>query len=273
MRRGIAAAAAAVVLLAAAPPPQRLDPVPAGAQTALVRRYVDALAGRRYAAAYALLDAPARAYFRNARNFASAFVADGFAITSYTLAGSRGNAAFRLYFARESIRVRDPSTDAPATARVVVPYGVIGSGAAARIKDLGRPWRALATTVSATASGLRVTVKKVSFYQHAIACVVTFANIGDGYVTLLPYGRSVLRDERGRVYPLIVDPRTWRDTDRRLFLGVHLAADAQITGVLSFASPRLDDRARRFTLTVAPSVRDGAAAPFALDVTNLAVPA
>lgn len=133
--RGIAAAAAAVVLLAAAAPPRALDPVPAGAQTALVRRYVDALAARRYGAAYALLDAPARAYFRNANNFASAFVADGFAIASYALTGSRGNAKFRLYFAREAIRLRDPATGAPATANVVVPYGVIGSGNAARIKD------------------------------------------------------------------------------------------------------------------------------------------
>jgi hypothetical protein len=272
MPRSIAAAAAAVVLLAAAAPPH-LDPVPAGAQTALVRRYVDAVAAQRSAAAYALLDAPARAYFRNARNFASAFTADGFGIASYTLVGSRGNAGFRLYFAREAIRLHDPATDRAATANVTVPYGVIGSGSAARIKDLGRPWRAFATATSASASGLRVTVKKVSFYAHAIACVVTFANLGDGFVTLLPYGRSVLRDDAGHVYPLIRDARTWRETDRRLFLGVHLASDAQITGVLSFAAPRLDDRARRFTLTVAPNVRDGADAPFALDVAGVAAPA
>lgn len=271
--RGIAAAAAAVVLLAAAAPARRLDPVPRGAQTALVHRYVDALAAQRYTAAYALLDAPARAYFRNARNFASAFVADGFAIASYTLLGTRGNTGFRLYFAREAIRLRDPATDAAATANVVVPYGVIGTGAAARIKDLGRPWRAFATAVSGSVSGLRVTVKKVSFYQHAIACVVTIANLGDGYVTLLPYDRSVLRDDAGHVYPLIRDARSWHDTDRRLFLGVHLASDAQITGVLSFASPRLDDRARRFTLTLAPNLRDGADAPFALDVAGVTAPA
>jgi len=272
MLRSIAAASAAVVLLAAAPP-ARLDPVPAGAQTTLVRRYVNALAAHRYAAAYALLDAPAQTYFRNARNYASAFTADAFAIASYTFVGTRGNARFRLYFARESIRLDDPATDETATTTVTVPYGVIGSGASARIKDLGRPWRAFATSVSARASGLRVTVKKVSFYQHTIACVVTFANLGDGYLTLLPYGRSVLRDENGHVYPLIRNPRSWQDTDRRLFLGVRLAADAQVTGVLSFASPRLDDRARRFTLTVGPNLRDGAEGPFALDVANLAPPA
>ena len=162
MLRSIAAAAAAVVLLAAAPPP-RPDPVPANAQTQLVRRYVDALAAQRYSDAFALLDAPARAYFRNARNFASAFTADGFAIASYRLTGTRGNDAFRLYFARESIRLRDPAHDADATATVTVPYGVNGADARARIKDLGRPWRAYATSASSVAHGLRVTVKKISF--------------------------------------------------------------------------------------------------------------
>jgi hypothetical protein len=270
--RGIAAAVAAVGLLAAAPP-ARLDPVPPGPQTALVRRYVDALAARRYADAYALLDAPARAYFRNAQNFASVFTADGFAIASYTFAGTRGNAKFRLYFVRESVRLTDPSHDAAATTTITVPYGVIGADARARIKDLGRPWRAVAMSSSATSAGLRITVKKVSFYQHAIACVVTFANVGNGFLTLLPYGRSVLRDDAGHVYRPIVNTASWNNTDRRLFLGVHLAADEQVTGVLSFLSPRLDDRAHRFTLTVGPNLRAGSDAPFAVDVANVATPA
>jgi len=269
--RSIAAAVAAVVLLGAAPPPG-LDPVPAGAQTALVRSYVAALAAQRYADAYALLDAPARAYFRNARNFASAFTADGFAIASYALVGTRGGASFRVYFVHESIRLADPARDVPATASVTVPYGVIGSGAGARIKDLGRPWRAFATAASTTANGLRVTVKKVSFYEHEVALVVTFANVGNGFISILPYGRSVLRAGDGAIYRPIAAAGGVH-TDRRLFLGVHLAADAEVTGVLSFATPRLDDGARRFTLTVGPNLRDGADAPFALDVPNLAVPA
>jgi hypothetical protein len=272
IRRSIAAAAAAVVLLAAAPA-ARLDPVPAGPQTALVRRYVDALAAKRYADAYALLDAPARAYFRSARNFASVFTADGFALDSYTLLGSRGNAAFRLYFAREAIRLYDPSHDAPATANVTVAYGVIGADARARIKDLGRPWRAVATSAAGTSNGLRVSVKKVSFYAHAIACVVTFANLGNGFLTLLPYGRSVLRDDSGHIYRPIVNTKSWADTDRLLFLGMRLASGAQVTGVLSFAAPRLPDGTLRFALTVAPNLRDGSELPFALDVTNIAAPA
>ncbi len=268
--RGIAAAAAAVMLLAAAP--GALDPPPANAQTALVRRYVDAIAAQRYDDAYALLDAPARAYFRTARNYASTYAADGFRLRSYALSGARGDARFRLYLVREAIGVTDPARDAPASAVVTVAYGVLGTGTAARIKDLGRPWRAFAPATRAASAGLRVTVKKVSFYDRSIAVVVTLANVGNGYLTVLPYGRSVLRDDLGSIYRPIVD-RTWARTDRRLFLGVRLAAGAQITGVLTFASPRLDDRARRFTLTLAPSVREGAAAPLAVDVPGIAEPA
>jgi hypothetical protein len=268
--RGIAAAAAAVVLLAAAPAP-RLDPVPAGSQTALVRRYVDALAGARYADAYALLDPAARAYYRSAQNFAGTFTADAFAIASYTFTGTRGDARFRLYFARERIRVRDPARDAIGSATVTVPYGVIGSDADARIKDLGRPWRAFASSAATVQNGFRVRVNKVAFYARSIAVVVTLANVGTGYMTTLPYGRCVLRDTEGHVYrPIIAGD--FRQTDRRLFLGMHLAADEQITGVLSFATPRLPDRVRRFTLTVGPNVREDGSAPFTVDVAKLAPP-
>jgi hypothetical protein len=269
--RGIAAAAAVAMLLGAAPA-ARFGPPPPNAQTALVRRYVDDLAAGRYADAYALLDPAARAYFRSAPDYASTFTADGFGVASYVLAGARGDERFRLYLVREAIRLTDPARDTPANAVVTIAYGVIGTGAAGRIKDLGRPWRAFATGAAATAGGLRVRVKKVSFYDRAIAIVVTIANVGDGAITVLPYGRSVLRDDLGALYRPIVD-RTWTHTDRRLFLGLRLAAGDQVTGVLSFASPRLDDRARHFTLTLAPSIRAGADAPFSLDVPGIAAPA
>ena len=56
---------------------------------------------------------------------------------------------------------------------------------------------------SADVSGLRVTVKKVDFYPDRVDVVVTFANLGDGFVTLLPYAKSVLRDDRGGVYRVL----------------------------------------------------------------------
>jgi hypothetical protein len=267
MLRGIAAACAAVMLLAAAPAPgSQLDPVQPGMQTARVRAYIDALAARRYAAAFAMLDAAGRAYFRTAGNFAGVYTADDLTIASYVLAGMRGSRSARVYYAREQIRLRNPSTDALGSATVTVSYGVAADG---RIADPGHPRRSSTTPATQTRAGLRVRVHKISLYPHTISVVVTFANVGDGFLTVLPYGRSVLRDDAGNVYRLI-ETRAKGPVDTRLFLGVHLAADAQVTGVLSFASPRLDDRARHFTLTVGPNLRDGAAAPFTVDVDGIA---
>jgi hypothetical protein len=270
MLRGIAAAFAAVVLLAASPAP-RSEAVSAGAQTELVRAYVDALKTRRFADAFALLDASAQAYFRTPDNFASGFNADGFILLSYTLAGSRASGDFRLFFVRETIRLHDAAHDTSGTTTVTVPYGVIGSDGAARIKDLGRPWRAQAVFAQHTTSGLTVTVRKISFYEHAIVIVVTFANAGTGYVTIMPYGRSVLRDNTGALYRPIVNT-TFTQTDRRLFLGVHLAANEEISGVMTFASPPLDNAQRVFDLTVGPNVRDGAALPITVDVPQIGPP-
>jgi hypothetical protein len=216
------------------------------------------------------LDPGAHAYFRSAANYAGIFLADGFAITAYRLVAARGDDRFRLYFVREHIRVTDPARDAGGTATITAPYGVVGDGAAARIKDLGHPWRAAAMHAVQRNAGVRVTVTKVAYYANAIAVVVTVANLGDGFVTLLPYGRSALRDDGGDVYRLI-EHHDGTQTDRRLELGVRLAPNAQVTGVLSFGSPRLDDAARRFTLTVGPILRDGADAPFSVDVAGIVV--
>jgi hypothetical protein len=257
----IVAALAGVALLAAPP----------GAQTSLVQRYVAALGERRYADAFAMLDDAGRAYYRNPVDFASGFNADGAAVLSATFTGVRGDAAFRVYFVRETLRLHDPLTDTTGTTTVTIPYGVAGANGSAHIKDLGRPWRARALYTAKTGSGLRVTVHKIAFYEHAIAIVATFANLGPGFLTVMPYGRSVLRDDAGAVYAPIVNT-TWTQTDKRLFLGAHLAANAQIGGVLTFASPRLDDRVRTFTLTIAPNVRDGSAAPFSVDVSNIGPP-
>jgi hypothetical protein len=271
MLRGVAVAAAAAMLIAAAPAAE-WGPVPAGSQTALVRRYVDALAARRYGTAFALLEPAARAYFRTPAHFASSFVADDFSILRYRLTGSRGDARFRVYVARENVRVRDPARDRDGTATVDVPYGVRGSGANARVKDLGRPWKAYALGATASVDALRVTVKKIAFYDKHISLVVTFANYGDSYVTVLPYGRSALRDNLGHFYRPAVRAVPARAA-QRLLLGVHLAANEQITGSLDFAAAHVSGAARRFTLTAAPNVRDGADVPFSVDVSHIDVPA
>ena len=95
--RTLAALVAAVALLGAAPAPRvNLGPVPNNAQTAVVKRYLDALKAARYTDAFALLNPAAKTYFRSADNFASVFTADDYSMTSYALSGSRGNARARV---------------------------------------------------------------------------------------------------------------------------------------------------------------------------------
>jgi hypothetical protein len=247
-------AMAAFALLGAAPSP-----------TALVQRYVGALSDGRYADAFALLSDGERAYFRSAENFASAFTAGGWRIVSYRFAGARA----KVIFVREDVRYRDWARDRDAAATLTAGYAVVGAPGALRIDDPGKPWRAFAARAEQSAQNVRVRVKKVSFFARRIEVVLTVANLGDAFVTLLPYGRGVLRDDAGGVYRPIAT-RDWTLTDRQLFLGLRLAPNAQYTGQLSFATERLDDRSRRFTLTVAPVVRDGAQEPFAIEVANIA---
>ena len=270
--RGVAAAVAAAVLLgsaaAGATPTSASAPGGAASQRALLDRYVAALRAQRYDAAYALLEPGARAYFRTAANYASGFTSSGLRIVAAHVTDARGSDAFRLFFVRETLHLNDPAHGKPSGATATVPIGVVQTGTAARIKDLGHPWRAYATLAGGAHDGLHVSVRNVAYYDRAIDLVVTFANLGDGFVTLLPYGRTVLRDGSGHVYhPIVAKPFT--HTDRQLFLGVHLAANAEYTGVLSFATPRLDDRVPHLTLTVGPNLRDGGDAPFAIDVTDI----
>jgi hypothetical protein len=83
-------------------------------------------------------------------------------------------------------------------------------------------------------------------------------------VTLLPYGRSILHDDEGRAYHLI-ETKLPGLTDRNLRLGLRLPGDAQYTGSLTFATP---DRfvPKSLTLTLSPQLRDGADAPFEVDL-------
>jgi hypothetical protein len=112
-------------------------------------------------------------------------------------------------------------------------------------------------------------VKKVDFYPTRIDVVVTFENTGDGFVTLLPYGKSVLRDDRGGVYRILAT-KDWIVTDKRLYEGARLAPSSRYTGSLAFSASRLGDVKRTWSLTLAPELRDGADAPF--DVTVAIAP-
>jgi len=269
MRRAFALALA--VAASAAPAlAQRGARAAAGSPPAFVTRYLTALHERRYADAFAMLEATQRAYFRSATNFASGFTADGASLETFAIVGVRGADARHVVFARERIALDDPAHDVRVTTTVVVPYLVAGGDAAARIgESAGRPWRAFAADAAATSGALRVTVKKLAFDTHDIRVVVTLQNDGDRFVTVLPYGRSVLRDDDGGVFHPLPELAP-AIADRQLFIGVRLAPNSRYTGALAFATPLLDDRDRRFTLTLGPAVRDGADAPFAVDVAGVA---
>ena len=151
-----------------------------------------------------------------------------------------------------------------------MPLGVLSEHGALHVKDPGKPYRAFAASATASVSGLRATVKKVDFYPDRIDVVVTFVNLGDGFVTLLPYGKSVLRDDRGGIYRILAT-KDWTITDKQLFLGVPLAPNARYTGSLAFSAGRIGAGKRTWSLTIAPALRQGGDVPFELNL-NVAPP-
>jgi hypothetical protein len=264
---GRAACALACAATIGAAPAFQYGPVPArNAQTAVVQKYVDALRGGNYAGAFALLSDDLRRYYGDVAAYRSVFRADGYVLEGATIVGARGDDRGRVYFVRENLSYIDHATDTRHRLTATVPLGVLPEHGTLHVKDPGKPYRAFAAASTATASGLHVTVKKVDFYPDRVDVVVTFANSGDNYVTLLPYGRSVLRDDRGGVYRIFAT-KDWAVTDRRLFEGVPLPPGAEYTGSLAFAAPRFGDVKRAWTLTISPALREGADAPFGITVT------
>jgi hypothetical protein len=248
-----------------------LEPVPRNAQTMLVQTYLLALQQGRYRAAFGLLNARERTYYRDPANFASVYAADAYRIQTFALIGTRADEPVgRVYFARETARFRDHAHDLDLTVVATVPVGVVAEhGGGWRIKDPGHPWRAFAAAASANVNGVRVTVKKMSFFARRLEAVVSFVNTGPTFVTVLPYGKSLLRDAAGQPFR-IIETRDWSLTDKKLFEGLRLAPNAEYTGTLAFACEPLDNSARTFTLTVAPLLADGAVAPFAVSIDAIA---
>jgi hypothetical protein len=269
VRTAIRAACALLCLamLGAAPAPRslRYGPVPRSAQTVVVKKYVASLRAGDYDSAFALLADDERKYFGSAASFRSVFDADGFVLKTASVVGARGDERGRVFFVRERFGYVDHADDTRRVMDATVPIGVLPEHGALHVRDPGKPYRAFASSSSADASGLRVTVKKVEFYPDRVGVVLTFRNLGDNVVTVLPYGRSVLRDDRGGVYRILAT-KNWLITDKRLYEGIPLAPNSQYTGSVAFGAPRLGDVKRSWTLTVAPALREGGDAPFELTV-------
>jgi hypothetical protein len=260
----VVSALAALGTLGAAPA-AAYAPAPHDALTATVQQYLGALRAGRYDAAYALLDRRERAYFGAADAYRSVYAADAFALERARVLGARGGADARVYFVRERIAFLDHARDQRRELDLTVPLGVAREHGTPRVDDPGKPYRAYALAAQASTGGLQVTVKKLDFYPDRIDVVLTFANRGTRFVTLLPYGRSVLRDDRGGLYHPLANG-DWSVTDRRLFEGVPLAPGARYTGSIAFVAPRFADPDRAWSLTLGPALQAGADAPFALTV-------
>ena len=257
-----------LTMLGATPPPRRTvqyGPAPNNAQSAVVKKYVDALRAGRYDVAFALLTDDERKYYGDAAAYRSVFAADGIVLLRASVAGARGDDRGRVFFVRERIAYVDHATDKRREVDATVPLGVRPEHGALHVKDPGKPYRAFASAATVEASGLRATVKKVDFYPDRIDVVVTFANVGDNFVTMLPYGKSVLRDDRGGVYRILAT-KNWTVTDKPLYQGLRLAPNSQYTGSLAFTTSRLGDVKRAWTLTLAPALREGGDEPFEVTV-------
>jgi hypothetical protein len=236
-----------------------------------LQHYVGAISAGRFDAAFALLSPDERRYFGSAEHLASVFAADRLKIDRFTILGSKSDKLGTVALVSERIEFFDQRRQLPARATATVAYGILPGPSGYLIKDPYHPWRAIAPRdVEAVVDGVRVTMRKLSFFTGRVELVATFANLGDATVTLLPYGRTVLRDQSGRTYPPIAS-RLPGLTDKTLYTGLRLPPQAEYTGLMTFLTP---DRftPSRLSLTIAPALTDGADAPFEIPLPVLAVP-
>ena len=118
-----------------------------------MKKYVDALQSGRYADAYALLTDEERTYFGSAAAYRSVFDADGFTLLSASIVGARGDDRGRVYFVRERLTYVDHASDERREIVATVPLGVLPEHGALHVKDPGKPYRAFASTSTASVSG------------------------------------------------------------------------------------------------------------------------
>jgi len=262
------ALAAAIALVFIAPPARAALPA---AKRAVLARYLDALRAGKYDAAFALLSAQEKKYFVTPANYASIFTADRFKLDSYTILSSTDAAGATVAIVAEHVAFFDHAHQAQGTLDAKVPYGIIADHGGFTIKDPYHPWRAIVPNGwTASSGGLSVTVRKVSFFTGHVELLMTFENRGDATYTLLPYGRTVLRDDAGHVHDPIAT-KVASLTDKTLYTGLRLAPSARYTGAMTFFTP---DRfaPKSLSATLAPILADGADAPFDLELPAYNIP-
>lgn len=242
------------------------------ADTALA--YARAVGRGDYAAAYGLLARGTQRYFKSIANFASVFQAERFRASGAKAIGAVQTKSNVVVTIREDITYLNHGTQAEGRGRLVTRYVVVREARAYRVDDGGHPYRSFVPTPASRVErdGVRLTVRELAFYPRRIELTLSFENRGNAFVTFLPYGRTLLRDQYGAYHPLVT--RDWLLTDRRLFLGLRLPPDGRYTGQIDFlVDGRLDDRTRDFSLSVAPALREGADEPEAFGLPQITVPA
>ena len=130
-------------------------------------------------------------------------------------------------------------------------------------------YRIITTNTSASTNGVRIVVRRIAISNKEIAITMTLQNLQPGFATFLPYGRTILTDDRDDVYRSI-ETRDWRLTDKGFFLGVRLAGNEQYTGTMRFLAPP-GSHARELHLEVSPVMReDPGAQPFTVALPTIA---
>lgn len=244
----------------------------AAPQRALLTRYLEALQHERYEVAFALLSPPERAYFGSAANLASAYRADRVRVVRFHIVKSTTLAEVgTVVTVRERVTFYDFAHQGAGGFTADVRYGVVPTTKGLAIKDPYHPWYAFdPVDVSVEKNGVRATVRKVSFFTGRVELLVTFANVGRESVTLLPYGRTVLRDAAGVAHVPLATKLAGL-TDKTLFEGLVLAPSAEYTGALDFATV---DRylPKTLALTISPALADGGDAPFDFPLPTFEIP-
>lgn len=245
----------------------------AGSAGDVALAYVRALGSGDYAKAYGLLAADSQRYFGNLDNYRSVWTCERFSATraqALKVSPAPGGTIVTL---REQIAYFNHGTQRMAHGTITAPYLVIRERGSYRVLDGGHPYRSFVPNgaIAADANGARIIVRELAFYPRRIEVTLTFENDSNGFVTFLPYGRTLLTDGTARYHPLAT--RDWLLTDRQLFLGLRLAADARYTGQINFAvSRRAGDGPHTFALVVAPALAAGAERPEEFRLPPIIVP-
>lgn len=268
---GVALLCAALLTCA---PARSAAPEPSGPVVDVALAYARAVGRGDYAKAYALLARDMQRYFGSLDNYASVFKAERFSAwdaKAVRLVQAKGG---QVVTVRENISYLNHATQRAGHGRLLTGYMVVREAGAYRVDDVGHPYRSFVPEPAPQTDrgGVNVIVRELAFYPRRIELTLTFENLSNSFVTFLPYGRTLLRDQSAAYHPLVT--RNWLLTDRRLFLGLRLAPNARYTGQIDFLTPgRLDDRARSFSLTVAPALPEGADQPEEFALPAIAVPA